>query len=380
MSDITNLFDDLNGVVTDLKPLEDKPKRFIFSRIEGTNDLLLRIDNSSLEVFVTCPRAAQYKLVQSREAHPSPALAFGNRIHECLEHTYKNGFDQTIYRQCIQILEQRFVENPFPSDEWRSLEFAVGLVQRYYTKYQLDLDTFEPLSVESPFSLPLCDLKINGTLPVTCEDLLGEVGNHEAVWVDYIRVYWSGKIDMVTRHRANDKVNFWDHKTSSVMGEQFFKGFMQAQQTVGYAWASKKIHDFDFIPGFVLNAMGIRKPTKTGVSIELDRMPYQYSEAQLAEWERDMQCLVSDFVAHLRQGYFPKATQWCFGKFSQCPYFGVCMCDTPEERQNFLNSNAYHDVSWTPFDKPAPVDFTQTRLVETVNPDVDQIASITKFL
>jgi hypothetical protein len=375
LSVLDSLFDP-NRVVTKFEnPSLLLPKRYIFSRIEGTSDLILRIDNSSLEVFVTCPRSAQYKLIVGKEAPGSAAMEFGSRIHECLEYTYQNKFDEPTYRYCLKLLNARFTSNPFPEDEWRTQELAVKVLSQYFNKYQLDLETYSPVSVEKAFSLPLCTIRLGTHLPVSCHELLGEKDNHDLVYVDRVHVYWSGKMDLAMATRTAGMVSVWDHKTTSMLGEQFFADFYLSQQTVGYVWASKKLLDLPYVPGFLVNGIGVRKPTRTGVSVDLQREPFLYSEFHLSEWERDMQQLVSDFLSHLRSGYFPKATKWCFGKYSKCQYHPVCRRDTERERHDTLHNLPYHDVSWTPFIRPPVIDVDSTPSAPLTLPTV-----VNKFL
>jgi hypothetical protein len=353
---LADLFGDTNKVVTKFVETETKPKRYIFSRIGNSNDLLLRIDNSSLEKFITCPRSAQYKLIENRESPGSPAMAFGSRIHECLELTYKEGFTQESFDKCMKLIEIRYKDEPFPEDEWRSQSQAEKVIQLYYNRYQLDFDTFEPLFVEKAFSLPLFTLPVYTSLPISAEKLLGETGETTNVYVERIHVYWSGKIDLGVNVRMGNLKTVWDHKTSSVTGPQFFEGFQIGQQTVGYVWATQKLLALPTPPSFVLNAIGVRKPTRTGTNIEFARMPYVYSDFHLAEWEQDMMYLVSDFIAHLKQAYFPKATAWCMGKYGKCEYHGVCTQESPTTRKTELFSSTFHDVSWTPFEKPKNIE------------------------
>lgn len=368
LDDLDKLFD-TNQVTTSYVPPTKDPKRYIFKRIEGTNDLLLRIDNSSLERFVTCPRSAEYHLIEGREMPSSPAPAFGSRIHECLEYTYGHAFDEKTWRHCLRILETRYLEAPFPEDEWRTFDLAVDLMSRYFNKYQLDLHTNKPLSLERSFSLPLCTFQVNATLKVTGEKLLGEVGNQQLVYVNKVHVYWSGKIDMLMENRANGIITVWDTKTTSMMGPSFWDDFKISNQIIGYVWAAKQLFNLDKYPPALINALGIRKPTKFGKQIELDRMPLVYDEYLVNEWIQDVQYLVLDFIAHLKQGYFPKATKWCLGKYSKCQYHSVCCATSKEARLTELSY--MHDVTWTPFLKPVPIEEHATSAPDR-NPTISQ--------
>ena len=47
------------------------------------------------------------------------------------------------------------------------------------------------------------------------------------------------------------------------------------------------------------------------------------------------------------QGYLPKHTKWCVGKYGPCEYKQVCGLE-PQYRELSLYSNEYRDVTWDP--------------------------------
>lgn len=140
---------------------------------------------------------------------------------------------------------------------------------------------------------------------------------------------------------------FVDHKTTSMLGSTFYDDFRMSSQTVGYHWAMRQRHPD--LKGFILNVIAWRKPTKTGTSLEFQRMPFYYDEFRLVEWYTDTVHQINDFLAHLQRNYFPKQTKWCVGKYGKCQYFDVCSAASKDERDFVLASDMFSNVTWTPF-------------------------------
>lgn len=298
---------------------------------------IMKISNTSLEYFTTCARSAEYYLLRQRRiARPASALTFGAAIHEALAlfHTkYESqGPDSWagFFQEAEKLLIPYFQE--VPEDEWRTLERA----QRSLASYLASLDED---------SLPLTPLvKDGGFLAETSFEVpIGEVEfNHEfqGVFHKNLKVIWKGRFDLIVEHR--EKLWVVDHKTTSFVGPSFFLDFENSSQTLGYTWAAEKILGRP-VEGLLLNALVIRKPTKTGVGFELQRKYFPYCLDRVNEWAFNTLTLVSDFLSHLKRGYFPMETKWCVGKYGPCQYLDVCTL-AASQRETMLASNFYENV------------------------------------
>lgn len=324
------------------------------------NDFQFSIDNSSSERFTTCSRSAEYYIVRRREvAAPAPALAFGKAVHSGLEIKYKYELTPAVKQRQLELVTKAFQDNPVPEDDHRTLDRAMDVIEKYDKKYPVELFdvathplTLEPC-VEMKFELPLGKIEVNDWIPVWTtlninDDQLklrwnGETQQHE-VYISSIYVLWTGRIDMIVR--MDGLLWVLDHKTTQMMGPQFFEDFKLSNQTVGYAWAAQQIMELP-IAGLILNALCVRKPTKTGTPTEFERRRFLYDQEQIHEWHENMLVLVSDFIHHLARGYFPMETKWCFGKYGRCQYHDVC-CAPAKNRDELLGSNDFKDVTWNP--------------------------------
>lgn len=301
-----------------------------------------RIDNSSVELFTTCARAAYHYSILKREANSSKsALFFGTVIHAALE-VRKN-------RQIIgepylsekwqddqnETIETAYSLNPQPLDEWRSADQAVRVIQKYNKQYPINDEPFTiiPGTVELGFQCPI------GTAEIDC-DLPTRSG---LVRVEKLNIIWTGRIDGLVQYDGSTFV--LDHKTSSIGGPQYFEDFRISAQMHGYVWAARQL-GYNAV-GLLLDSLICRKPTATGKSIELQRDRYWYTDEAVDEWKLDTFTHVIDFLEHAMRNVWPKATKWCHGKYGTCSYWDVCT--SPHNlRESLLMSEQFKDVTWSP--------------------------------
>lgn len=337
------------------------PPRKLLKQIPGTDDYVLHIDNSSLERFTTCSRAAEYYLGFSREsASLRPALGFGKAIHSALElrglvdNLSTPGVLAAVEQRQIEILVEHFEQHPVPPTEFRTCEFAIQVIQKYNKKFPAELFTFfkDPNGspyVEVPFTVPLGALEINAEIPYLKSQVVENATDAVSFHIANLHIVWTGRIDAMIE--LQDQLWIMDHKTSSMMGATFYDDFYLSNAMIGYAWAAQKITGRQ-VHGLLLNAIGIRQPTAkgTGVPIEFERQRYLYSQDKMEEWELNTRFLVSDFVSHLVRGYFPMETKWCMGKYGKCEFWDTC--NLPQkQRLTDLHGSTYHYVTWSPLNE-----------------------------
>lgn len=234
-------------------------------------------------------------------------------------------------------------------DEWRNYGAAISAIQGYNSTYvmeEFELASFngKPF-VEQPFAIPLGIIPVNTLLYV--RDVTPGSPTHlsvEQLYVKEIYLVWKGRIDLV--YQREGFFYGMDHKTTSIMGPGFFQEFELSHQVHGYSWAIKKL--FGALPrGFVINGLGIRKPTKIGKALEFVRQTIPIYDSLVDEWEVDTLHIVSDFIEMCRRNYLPKHTKWCVGKYGACEFKQVCGLE-PSMRQTAIMSNEYRDVTWDP--------------------------------
>lgn len=317
------------------------------SLVDG-NTLL--IDNSTLETFTTCPRQASYHAgLRRHSSADKSALKFGDIVHKALDARYRACsamYAQTaeVEKVMIAVGQTEYETWSPPEDDFRTFSCFVELVKKYGTDYPFESFDIVKLPdgtpfVEIPFALPVGDLEINAECFVRDES-----GSVSLRFVGTVHVVWTGKIDLVVRNEG--RLYVWDHKTTSVMGPTYFLDFELSHAMQGYNWAVQTMLG-EPVAGYVINCLGVRKPTKTGKAFEFMRKVCQADPWKLTEWQQDTMYIVSDFIENVRRQYAPKHTKWCFGKFGECPYFKVCSMP-PEQREMMLSSGEFQDVTWSP--------------------------------
>lgn len=361
----------LNINISDVPKPKPQGKRRYLLKYLAPNEFALQIDNSSLEVFNTCPRSAEYQLVHGRGAPPSPALTYGGAIHEGLEYWYKNKHlikngrsHDDVLADTLRASEPPFEENPIPLGEWRTMDRCHDTLVKY-TKHYGEEESFNLLchdnkrAVEIPFSLPLGVIDQPSVVETdwTFEELvdpdtwpdqenatsLVDDGKRRVLFKK-IHVYWTGKIDLAVHMDGSNWIV--DHKTTSMLGPTFYGHFQLSNQTIGYTWAGEQIFGHPFA-GLMVNVIVGRKPTKTGTPTAFERQRFYYRRDQIEEWKLNTLTLCSDFIANLSRSYFPMSPAWCMGKYGKCKYHDVCTL-AEDQREFMLQSDQYADNTWSP--------------------------------
>lgn len=333
------------------------------------------IDNSTIELFNTCPRAVQYSKLNSRvTASNSAALTFGSAVHLALEYRYVTCANQPVdgfYNQDVAKLLASYYElNPVPVEDFRNLNWALETTKRYNDKYSLE--EFSMMEFNEPHACKYCihdgneciwckgsrEQRLMVELPFAIR--LGEVQGTE--------IYYSGRIDLPVM--IDGKLYVLDHKTTSVLGPTFFDDKKMSAQQKGYAWAMEQLTGHK-VHGYIVNAIRAKEPPQyvtqgkeskysgkkmspeTWWSEGLQRERFLLNEGELDEWKDNLLAQVEEFFWHYSRGFFPKKTAWCVGKYGRCQYFEVCSLYPPQDREVLLNSGIFMDNTWSPLVKPS---------------------------
>lgn len=357
---------------------------------QADGSLLFRVDWSSIESLLGCNRSAQYKLIHSRQGGSRSALTFGAAIHAGLEvwyrnkdkigtqipipaeqETYETLTQEALLTRCYSAIESTFTESPpslFP--DYRTSDYAVQSFHSYINHYKDEvlspyIHEGKPL-VEFSFAYPLGQTELPtsifkswgyGTLTNNAEleqnwKTVTSLSESDATIP--VRIEWTGIIDMLAE--VNGSLYVVDHKTTSIISQDFFDGFEIAMQPTGYFSAMKAAFPELPIKGFLANVLACRKPvaavTKSGrpttsKPFEAFRRQYHYTDWHVQEFKQDALALVEELFANVTNQFFPKKTQWCVGKYGKCPYFDVCSLP-PESRLSMLQSDNYINNTWKP--------------------------------
>lgn len=305
------------------------------------------IDNSTIELLSTCPRALQYSKLQSRILNaPAPALSFGSALHLAMDVRYgKYGASKPsseLFSEQVAVMTKHFTDNPTEEDEPRNLNWAIEVLKKYNEIYHTEpfnllQDHEGKVLCELPFTIKLCDIPtpdgvagtLSGTIPI---NYIGRID---------LPVLWDGNVWIL------------DHKTTSMLGDRFFDEKQMSAQQIGYCWAFKQLTGQD-VKGFCINAIRTSQmPAKPKMGIEawwretLQRQRYPVTVEAMNEWKTNTIALIKEFFFHYEQQFFPQKTVWCSGKYGKCQYFGVCSYPLAN-REQILASEEFKGNNWSP--------------------------------
>lgn len=320
-------------------------------KIDGKTEV--RINSSSLGVILSCPRKSYYVLHRRLRARSeAPALLFGIAIHKALEIFYshpsgdrnipadfKSNSDLMAHYNPEQLLERSaahflyeaiagFVTaaqplKHLPDSDKRSIPNGIWILQEYFKTYIND-----PYVVYSDANGPITER--------TCEAVLWED--------DSLRIVLFGTIDLVLKNEIQGNVMPADHKTTSIIGSDFFSRLKPNHQYTGYLFLARKVLGIDSSE-FLVNALQVKsKPvTARGSGPHFTRQPTTRTEQDFAEFIESVRWAVFSYLWWLDNGVWP------IGHVNECSSYGGCgfieICGAPSKlRENLIEAK---------FDSPA---------------------------
>lgn len=303
-------------------------------------DNTLYIDNSAIELITTCPFLAYATLIRRRVPNSmAPALRFGRHIHTALEFRYKcmaQGLDWTTDRRNEQssLLTNAFATDPLEDEGWRNVDTAQALIDTYNTKY------------------PNEGLRI---LEVNCEHIVEKPFTIFVGVINGINIIYIGRIDLA--YMDGQHVFVRDHKTSSMLGDTYWKDAAVSEQQRGYCYALRETLGIEPL-GYELNVLSARAPSKTGKALELPPRFKQFTRepsGQLDDWKRNMMNQL-DVWLYLCERNGDSFDKWadsrhhkhCIGKFGVCKMYSVCELPDHKQQEMHLLSSSFKHNDWDP--------------------------------
>lgn len=291
------------------------------------------IDNTALEQYMSCPRKYYYSMVQHwrRGGLTKPALAYGTTWHSIMETHYRTGGDIRAITDAAAASWQQH-DNP---DDHRTLDRCISAYAAWLNKYgDHDKETREWGKTVGYPDAPV-------------------VENVAELWWEGMLHPYTGKIDRIFEKDGAFFVE--DHKTSSQLGDNYFKQFDPSNQMMGYAVLAQKLTGLP-IAGVRINAHGVLKTMN-----KFERKTILYSQERLHEWEDN----VNVWLRRLNESgermswtgdeparallAFPHNYNACAGKYGQCTYTEICTY--PQRlRQRMLESpeSGFSQLPWDP--------------------------------
>ena len=306
---------------------------------------VLKIDWSGFSRILECHRKAWHLLCHRRELDGyTAALTYGSAIHAGLDtwqqHLMRGSTDRPEILTAMEASAAEVFDGiEVPESEWRTLGRAketLGL----YADARWDEDRgFKILETEKYHERPLGTINPRG--------------------LREIQVIWQGKIDGVWQDPRNGAKIIKDSKTSSKQFElhgplggdgRDIVRYRQSGQFQGYCFLTEGTSAIvDIITGL---APLQRVTAKSAPRNSFDRQVFEWSPAQIAEWQHRTLHQIEQWLETIALGD-PSLlfnTTAC-ASFSICPYYSACEQKTEEMRQRWLSSGRFRDYLWDPSSK-----------------------------
>lgn len=298
----------------------------------------ITLDNTTYEAFNTCQiKGFIERVIRLKKSTAQSPLVFGECFHYALELFYKGmPTDQAIEAACKKADELHLDDL---LDEKRSTFSLRELLRFYFFDEQ---------------EAPLQVLNLDGTpcVELSFKYKLGEIDLNISGLTKTVTVYWSGKIDLLTK----DDEQVWglDHKTTSRLGDQFAVDKERSSQMLGYSWATL----------MTLEALGLGKLFK-GMKINAvcqlkgghKRKVYllPYGKSQLEEWQEEtlytIKLLLEDLFYALDKATLLPRRISCVTKYGSCPHYDVCKMPQRAREATLSDTTCYIKDTWSPLNE-----------------------------
>lgn len=276
------------------------------------------IDNTALAAYMTCPKKYEYSMVQHRRSRgsPSPAIAYGTTWHKLLETHYKTGGNsEQVFLAGVKSWEQH--DRP---DDHRTFE-RCWMEYQNYVAYFGTPDEEDAKTVGYPDE-PAVEMNVNVDWPGAPHP-------------------YAGKIDRIIEW--NGQYYIEDHKTTSRMGDYYFKQFELKNQMQGYVWLGQLLIPGVHLAGIRINAHAIYKRES-----KFERQIISFSTDRLKQWEENYAFWIARIKESYATGIFPRNFDACDGKFGMCQYAGVC--SMPPRLQEAVLEQDFEINPWNPLE------------------------------
>lgn len=334
---------DVTRVPLAIQRSHDK-EMFSITRENGLTTV--RINYSSLSIIQECARKSYYSFHEMlRSKTEGPATLFGGAIHKALEVYYKEpagtrtiprNFNEhsevmaygtpppepehVLYRAIQAFLEHAEPLRALPSTDKRSLDAGIYVLQNYFKTYiEKEQDPWEIYrDAEGPVVERYCDLEIYND---------GKV-----------KIILFGSIDCILRNVQTGIVLPTDHKTSSVVGNDFYNRLKPNHQYSGYFLLAKEKLGIKG-DGFLVNCLQVkaRPLTARGAPPQFPRQVTTRTENDLIEFKEAVIDAVFNYLRWEQTGIWPMGSVNVCTFWGGCPYLEVCGAP-PSIRPNLIES------------------------------------------
>lgn len=320
---------------------KETPKEMMSVRVEG-GKTHVSINSSSLGLLLECPRKSYYVLKRGlRKTATNPATTYGSAIHAALETFYSSKrvervlpsdfrnkmadleFDESEHENLLLRAGQEFVRGMselrmLEASDKRSVATGLWTLTHYFETY-----------IDDPY-----EVMHDKDGPLTERTVRYPLFDSTDLYVEYF-----GSIDVILRHAITGHTLVADHKTSSVVGTDFYNRLKPNHQYTGYLLGAKRVLGLD-TNSFMVNCIQVKAKPKTarGTPPHFPRQITNRSEQDYEEFEKTVVTAVRMYLSWCKENFFPLANVNACGMYRGCQFLDVCGANDPI-RENILNAN-----------------------------------------
>ena len=142
-------------------------------------------------------------------------------------------------------------------------------------------------------------------------------------------IFYSGRIDKVIEDELG---TLWllEHKTSTMFSttsgfrNDFVQSFSPNSQVEGYMYAIRFLQSQGDLPDQNFGGVYVDASLVHKTQFHFKRIPVYYDEMLVAEWLADVRYWHKAFGQSKETNVFPRSSNNCFNKYSQCTYLHLC--------------------------------------------------------
>lgn len=302
----------------------------------------VKINSSSLGTIQECKRKAKYQLFEKwKSENEAPATVFGSAIHAGLEvfysgdptkrkvpkledmelmsygHNLEKEKDDLLLQATRAFIKKADPLKALPETDKRSIQNGVWILWNYFKSFVDDgyvayVDEIGPF-VERRFEF------------VLYED-------------EHLIIVYFGTIDLVVQNINTKELIVADHKTSSVVGNDFYNRLKPNHQYTGYLLGAREAFKLD-TNQFLVNCLQVKEKPKTarGSAPHFPRQITTRDDGDFAEFKEAVVQAVREYL------YAKETNSWPIGHVNTCAMYGACsylaVCSAPNAlRENILKS------------------------------------------
>jgi hypothetical protein len=347
MGDSLKLNIDLSEIKPEIKkPAADK-KEMLSVKVED-GQTIVRINNSSLSLLQVCPRKFQYLIEEGYQPKEgSPPLIFGSALHQALEVFYLAEREQRVlpnnYEENLDLMghghtleneepliytaTRKFINEAsplanLPASDKRSIPNGVWILRHYFEAYIND-----PYTIYKHEGEPVVELRMEHTI-------------HDSA---KLKINLFGTVDAVFENQATGEIIVGDHKTTSIVGNDFYNRLKPNHQYTGYIYLAQEVLGLK-TDKFLVNGLQVKPRPKTarGTAPHFPRQVTTRTLDDITDFRKTVVSYVTNMLAMQEQGYFP------MGSVDACANYGACMflpvCGAPENLKQPILNNQFTKV------------------------------------